>query len=305
MSLLNEMLNDLSKQQSLNQSRPSLTTALTQPENLKINRYLLGGAGIVLLLIMGVMIKHKMTVREPAIAKTTQTQVFIASEAVAQKSMKTIAAVQQSSNQTAKRNAPAKPLLSPVTNQKSTDEQMNEVVQALEDGHDKKAKAILQDILVKEPSAIHAREQLASLYLSYGDFANATKILNVGLEYAPEDPGLNTLKAKIYIGQGQVAEAIALLKSDHPSMVSYPEYYSTLAAALEVKGKVSEAGTYYKSLIKVDPSNGKYWLGYAMALEFDDKKDQAIMAYKRASQNPSSELSVRSYAQDRLKNLVG
>ena len=107
------------------------------------------------------------------------------------------------------------------------------------------------------------------------------------------------------MGQDKTKAAIRLLKNDHPSMTAHPDYYATLALALQSKGKISEAGTYYKSLIKVDPNNGKYWLGYAVSLEYDNRKEQAINAYQRASQNATTELAVKSYAEDRLNVLQG
>lgn len=88
-------------------------------------------------------------------------------------------------------------------------------------------------------------------------------------------------------------------------MMSYPDFYGTLAAALQSVGRVLEAGSLYRSLIQVDPNDGRYWLGYAIALEHNNKANQAIAAYIRASQNPDSEPTVRDYAENRLKILQG
>lgn len=334
MSLLNEMLHDLTKQKS-NQVRPSLTAALSKPENKKINRFVLGGIGFILILFIGMILKPKSEIKALQIVKKTPEQNLIPSRAIAvtpkkmtaaSTSLEKVSSQREPLAQHTQQKAPiqarnlkpdnsidiqdessiasANNVVKPPS-ERWRDAQMTKALQAIKQDDIKNAKAILQDILVKEPSTINAREKLASIYLSYGDFANATKVLNVGLEYAPEDPTLITIKAKILIGQDKTKEAIKLLKGDHPSMVAHPDYYATLASALESKGRISEAGTYYKSLIKVDPYNGKYWLGYAVALEYDNKTDQAINAYKRASQNSPSELAVRDYAEDRLKTLQG
>ncbi len=326
MSLLNEMLHDLNKQKSA-QVRPSLTAALSQQENSKINRFMIGGAGLVLLLVIGFIFKPKSETGTSVAAKHTQDQIISSAKIQTTASKKITVASQSANTQTdhaelKTQKAAIKALKSTSTAALTTQDastvasisdpvvrwretQMNKAVLAIKQGDTNSAKTILQDILVNEPSAINAREKLASVYLSLGDFANATKVIKAGLEYAPEDPTLVTVQAKILMGQDKSIAAIKLLKNDHPSMTTHPEYYATLALALESKGHISEAGTYYKSLIKVDPYNGKYWLGYAVALEYDNKKDQAINAYMRASQNASTEVAVKSYAEDRLRTLQG
>jgi MSHA biogenesis protein MshN len=306
MSLLNEMLHDLAKQKPANQAKPNLTAGLTQPKHQTINRYVFGGAGFALALLAFFVFKHSEPTRSPAIA--TQPITTYDSEVI--------------TSTIASSNEPAKPIVKNATLEKKSvkaakviyqaqtkeqwlDSEMNKVVQALNDGHIKNAKALLQGILAKEPSLIGAREKLALIYLSYGDFANATNVLNQGLEYAPEDPDLMTVKAKILIGQNKVDEAIQLLKGDHPYIATHPDFYATLASALESKGEVEEAGSYYKSLIKVDPNNGRYWLGYAVSLENANQTSEAIAAYKRASQNSVTELAIHDEAENRLRSLLG
>jgi len=185
------------------------------------------------------------------------------------------------------------------------DSEMKRTFQAANHGRVSDTRKKLERLLVKEPGEINTREQLVSIYLTHGHFAKAIKILDEGLEYAPENPDLITMKAKLLMGQGQSEAAIRLLKSDHPSIVTHPDFYATLASALESQDKMTEAGTYYKSLIKIDPNNGMYWLGYGISLEQAKQTLEAINAYKRASQNAVKEVAVRNQAEDRLKVLQG
>ena len=87
--------------------------------------------------------------------------------------------------------------------------------------------------------------------------------------------------------------------------MSYPDFYATLAAAFQSEGRILEAGNLYRSLIQVDPQDGRYWLGYAIALEHNKKLNQAIEAYNRASQSPETDPTVLDYAEKRLKVLQG
>ncbi|QMT61222.1 lipopolysaccharide assembly protein LapB [Legionella sp. PC997] len=193
----------------------------------------------------------------------------------------------------------------PQTLEEWHDAQLNKALEAIDKGFDEEAISLLRGILVRIPNASDVRENLASLYLTYGDFAQASEIVNEGLRYAPADTALITIKARLFLDQGKAIEAISLLSKYRPSIMSYPDFYGTLAAALQSEGRTLEAGSLYRSLIQVDPNDGRYWLGYGIALEHSNKINQAIEAYLRASQNPDSDPSVRDYAENRLKVLQG
>ncbi|WP_454782887.1 tetratricopeptide repeat protein [Legionella sp. WA2022007384] len=193
----------------------------------------------------------------------------------------------------------------PQTLEEWHDAQLNKALEAIDKGFDQEAITLLREILIRVPNASDVRENLASLYLTYGDFAQASEIVNEGLQYAPADTALITIKARLFLDQGKAKEAINLLSKYRPSIMSYPDFYGTLAAALQSEGRTLEAGSLYRSLIQIDPNDGRYWLGYAIALEHSNKVNQAIEAYLRASQNPDSDPTVRDYAENRLKVLQG
>ena len=193
----------------------------------------------------------------------------------------------------------------PLTLEEWHDAQLNKAIKAIEDGFDERAVEILEAILIKMPNAVDVRENLASLYLSFGDYARTTRIVSEGLKYSPADAALITIKARLLLDQGKAEEAIKLLSGFRPALSSYPDFYGTLAAALQSEGRVMEAGSLYKALIQVDPDNGQYWLGYGISLEHNHKLNQAIEAYTKAIQNPDSDPSVRNYAENHLKTLQG
>jgi MSHA biogenesis protein MshN len=295
MSLLNEMLHDLAKKNTSNQNRPLLTAALSHSEQKKRMPYLVGGISILMLLLIGIVFKTHVTVKPLQVANKHKEVVPA-----------TVKAVVVAPPTPAKhpKSLAAHPL------QKAPDLKQKWAKNTVKAPSKKPSIPThvvtkLQGILVKAPDDIKAREQLAFLFLSHGHFSNAMKVLDEGLEYAPDNASLITMKAKIFIAQDQLKSAIHLLKSDHPSIVSHPEYYATLATALASQGQMAQAGTYYKALIKVDPNNGKYWLGYGIALEHANQTGQAIDAYKRASQTIGTEIAVRKEAKERLNTLVG
>ena len=185
------------------------------------------------------------------------------------------------------------------------DAQMNKALQAIEEGRDDRAIEFLQEILDKIPNAVNASENLASLYLTYGDYDLAATVVNDGLKYTPSDIPLISIKARLILEQGKTAEAVKYLSNYHPPIETYPDFYGTLAAALQGEGKIVESGGIFKSLIQIDPNNGQYWLGYAISLEYTHNLNQAKEAYIRASQSPDTETVVRAYAENRLKKIQG
>lgn len=314
MSLLNEMLHDLAKNKPSNQSRPLLTASLSQQQSKGKKLYLLAGLGLILLLFLAFQLK---TLFQPKAAETSKKEEphFNALKNTVPPSQLALSSPEILLEPTpAQAPKAAKPVLvkkvsvNSVNYKKqviSLESEMDRALLSIKNGDLNDAKACLQSIIAKDPSEIKAREHLASIYLTYGHFEHAMRELEEGLEYAPDNPKLITLKARVLIKQGLADEAIALLKNDHPSIASHPEFYATLAFALETQGHNAEASSYYKSLTKLDPNNGRYWLGYGLALEKSKQKDLAIDAYKRASQTKGTALAVRQKANHQLETLLG
>lgn len=185
------------------------------------------------------------------------------------------------------------------------DEHMNKALEAIQEGNDELAMDLLTSIITKFPASITARENLAALYFSHEEFGSAYEILEDGLKLQPHNLRLITMKARLLVEQGQQHKALLLLEKFNPDINAAPEYYAVVAAIFESLGRTTEAGSIYQTLIKLDPANGQYWLGLGIAFEHKHSNQQAIEAYKRASQDDTIQPSARSYAENRLKMLQG
>lgn len=184
-------------------------------------------------------------------------------------------------------------------------EQLNKALAAIEDGEDVQAIYLLQLILERIPTAMDARESLAALYLAHADYAEAIKLINDGLLMQPDAQNLQTIKAQLLFEQDKPSEALALLNRFQPTIQDDPDFYGLKAAILQTLGRFNDAGSIYKTLVDIEPSNGQYWLGFALSLENKQAIQQAITAYKRASQSYDLEPTVRAFAEDKLKQLQG
>jgi MSHA biogenesis protein MshN len=191
------------------------------------------------------------------------------------------------------------------TTEEWSNEQIKKALESIDQGFDEKAITILESVISKTPESKVARENLASLYMIYGKTNEADLVIDEGLRLAPADPALLTAKARVLIEKGQSIQAVELLSRYQPSINQFPDYYGTLAAALQSEGHILETGSIYQALIQIDSNNGQYWLGYALFLEHTKKANQAIEAYTRASQSQDSNANVRELAESRLKILQG
>lgn len=325
MSLLNEMLHDLANQKPSQQIAPTLKPVLLKTSNKLIKKWVLFGFVCVFFIFVGFVFskklsqfsakKQKLQVSTASVQKTkTQiikkvrvepAQISYVEPLASAASQRTVLT---DSNQGALENQLASSInkvYTPQTTKEWHDALLDKSLKAINQGFDEKAIKILQEIVAKIPNASTARENLASLYLSDGDYVHAEEVLNEGLAYAPVDPTFLAMKARLFLDQNAATKAIKLLSHHHPAISKYPDYYATLAAAYQSNGQILEAGALYRSLLQLDPNNGQYWLGYAIFLEHNNKLNQAIEAYVRASKDQETEISVRDYAENRLKILQG
>lgn len=341
MSLLNDVLHNLAKQETSRQRTPILNPASSPAGNARMVIIILASFALVLFVIILLILTRqttlktiKVTENKHAIKQNVSKTDVVSSDVKAspRENINNSSYIEPMSSQASFREALQLPesedellndwvdtqdeihseslssvnkIYAPLTLDEWHDAQLNKALKAIDEGFDERAVEILEAILIKIPNAVDVRENLASLYLSFDDYASTTRVVTEGLKYSPADAALITIKARLLLDQGKAEAAIKLLSGFRPSLRSYPDFYGTLAAALQSEGRVMEAGSLYKALIQVDPDNGQYWLGYGISLERNHKSNQAIEAYSKAIQNPESDPSVRNYAEIRLKTLQG
>ncbi|WP_133129858.1 tetratricopeptide repeat protein [Legionella yabuuchiae] len=182
---------------------------------------------------------------------------------------------------------------------------LNKALTAVQDGEDYKAIQLLNQVIFKFPTSLTARESLAAVYMSNGQLGKAMQVLDEGLSFKPKAMGLSTMKARLLFEQDKAAEALKILSQFTPDIYRNPDFYGLLAAVYQTVDRTKEAGSLYQKLVEIDPSNGQYWLGYGIALEHRNATQQAVSAYRRASESYELDPAVRAYAESRLKLLQG
>jgi len=185
------------------------------------------------------------------------------------------------------------------------DELLNNALDAIQDGDDPRAVYLLTQLLNEFPQSVDARENLAGLYISHGNITEAHALVEEGLKLDSHNLRLSIIKSRSLVELGHHREALTLLEQFNPDINKHPDYYAVLAAIFNALERTNEAGSLYQTLLRMDPLNGQYCLGLGIALEHKHSIQQAIEAYKQASQSEGVQPAVRAYAENRLNVLQG
>lgn len=151
------------------------------------------------------------------------------------------------------------------------------------------------------PTDVGYRQKLAALQYGRGKVTQALVTLNDGLKRQPEAHSLRLLSAKILQKEGQHQAALLLLGKANPSVAEHLEYYQLTAQLAQQLEQYQLAATSYGRLAQVQPNNGRWHLGQAIALERFDST-AAAAAYERALMHLTHRPS-REFVQNRLQQL--
>lgn len=164
----------------------------------------------------------------------------------------------------------------------------------------------LRDLLAfvsANPEAHHSREILVTLLIGRQDLERAHALLAEGLALAPADSGFRKLQARLYLREGEVQEALALLGRQAPPLEEDVEYHDLLATLLQQAGDHAAAVSAYQSLLRADPSQGRWWTAMAISHEALGNSREAMASYQAALRIPGLDPRLKQYGQERLNSL--
>ncbi|WP_417778300.1 tetratricopeptide repeat protein [Stutzerimonas xanthomarina] len=176
---------------------------------------------------------------------------------------------------------------------------------ALDRGDHLSAIQQLQALHQAQPDNPEISRWLARAYLSAGDAAALLKWLPAQLQARPFDAQLRELLARGQLQLGDQGAAIATLQQSAPSLQRNTAYHALLAALYQQVGDWSASVATYHQLVAVQPGQGAWQLGLAIALEQLDQPAQAGRHYQLALQGQGLDESARRFANERAGSLGG
>lgn len=176
------------------------------------------------------------------------------------------------------------------------DTQYAEALAFLDAGRVSEAEHALRQVLAHRPSHADARTALARLLMTHDRRFEAQIIL---------EDARNTLSiaeklllARIYLEQGQAAQAVGLLEAVDGERSG--EFYAALGGAYQRLSQFERAVQSYQRAVLIEPNEGRWWLGLAIAFESAGNLTAAEQAYVRATASEALPLALVNYAQQRL-----
>ncbi|MGV0056305.1 tetratricopeptide repeat protein [Stutzerimonas sp. 381-2] len=176
---------------------------------------------------------------------------------------------------------------------------------ALDRGDHLAAVQQLQALHQAQPDNPEISRWLARAYLSAGDTAALLKWLPAQLQARPFDAELRELLARGQLQLGDQDSAIATLQQNAPPLQRHTAYHALLAALYQQVNDWSASAATYRQLIAVQPGQGAWQLGLAIALEQLDQPAQAGRHYRLALQRQGLDESARRFATERAGSLGG
>ncbi|MGL5291092.1 MAG: tetratricopeptide repeat protein [Vibrionaceae bacterium] len=152
-----------------------------------------------------------------------------------------------------------------------------------------------------DPSHIEATKQLAASLFARQQLAQAQSVLRQGIAQNPAVSELRVLLAKIYQQSGRNDLALDALLVNENNLDSGKHQLMVARASLaQTLNKVALAKKSFLWLAQREPSDGRWWLGVAIAAERTGERSLAYSSYRKALAGEKLSLSSREFTQQRL-----
>lgn len=148
-----------------------------------------------------------------------------------------------------------------------------------------------------------ARAGLIGLVLASGRTDDAVALLQDGLQRTPAHYAFAQSLARLYVEQGNDAQALATLEASRAHATRDAEYQGFLAALYQRAQRYADAATAYDAALALRPQEPKWWVGSGIVREAQGDMAGAEAAYRRAQANPMLPVALSRFVQERLAAL--
>ncbi len=163
----------------------------------------------------------------------------------------------------------------------------------------------MQAILDANPEHLVTRSDLMTLYFERRDYNNLQLLLNDALQMNPQYPPFIMMQARLFMLQKENDQALLIMGTISPDIKQYPDFYAILGTLEQQAGNYQVAAQTYLELIRIEPSEGRWWLGYGLALEALGKRNIALQAYEKAIATGSLPIDLIAFVRGRVDALGG
>jgi MSHA biogenesis protein MshN len=190
--------------------------------------------------------------------------------------------------------------LKPHSPDEQAESEYRQAVSLLQKGRTADAEKRLKAALNLSAEHPQSRELLAGLALQNGRWHEAQQTLEQGIEKVPAHYPFALLLARIQIEHGADQKALAVMEGSRQAGAGSADYMAFLAELYRRAGNHAEAIKAYTEAIKLNPQEGRSWVGMGISLEAAQDWKTAGDAYQRAIETGSLDDNLLKYARQRL-----
>ncbi len=193
--------------------------------------------------------------------------------------------------------------LKPLSSSEKAEGEYRRALDLLQKGRADDAGKQLRLALNADATHTPARELLAGLMLQQGHWREAQQVLEQGIDKVPTHYPFTQLLARIHVEHGADQKALDVMEQSHRAGAGNAEYVAFQAALYQRVGRHAEAVKVYGEAIKLNPQEGRSWLGLGISLEATQDWNAAGDAYRHAIDSGSLDDNLLRYARQRLTAL--
>jgi MSHA biogenesis protein MshN len=190
--------------------------------------------------------------------------------------------------------------LRPPSSDERAEDEYHQAANMLQKGRAGDAERHLKSALDINAGHTKARELLAGLQLQNGHWREAEQTLEQGIAKVPAYYPFAQLLARVYVEHGANQKALDVMEGSRQAGAGDAEFMALLAALYQRAGDHAEAIKAYTEAIKLDPQEGRSWLGMGISLEAIQNANAASAAYQRALETGKLDENLLNYARQRL-----
>ena len=146
------------------------------------------------------------------------------------------------------------------------------------------ATDVLLDVLRQDGGHSASRQLLARLLIDQRRFDEAYAILAEGLALQPAQTGWAMMLARLQVERGDLQAAARTLEGSqqHAAAAGGADYLGFAAHVQLRLGHAKTAADLYQAAARAAPAEGRWWLGFGLALEADQRAAEAREMFLRA-----------------------
>lgn len=177
----------------------------------------------------------------------------------------------------------------------------NRAQMMMREGRNDQAEPLLLRLLQSKPGNTAARQALLGILLPARRHTEAMSVLSDGLLLSPENINWAMNLARLHADANNYAAAWKVLDYSAPNARQNPDYLAFCGTVLQRLNRNSEAITHYLSALQIKPNEGRWWVGYAIALEAEGKVAEAKEALRRALAVGDLPPEISRFAEQKLR----